>query len=344
MTIKNQPKAEQLAVGKWSAILHRAGLDERFFTKRQGPCPMCGGNTRFRFIDIDGTGRHYCNKCGPGDGFKLLMDLLGCDFRKAADWIRAELDSVVACAAPTSKQLPEKVELDDQELRSKYERLWHAAKPLAPGGAGYRYLTRRVPGFACGSWALREVQSLDYWELAKVEGVERMVKLGSYAALIAAVQGPSGELVNLWRSYLTELGEKAPVTTPKKAAGRFLGRGGAVRLFDVVDGVLGVAEGIETAVSAHALFGIPTWACLSDGGLKSFELPSGVRVRRLEIFQDNDAPDHKGRRAGNEAASALRDRIRSDHGIEVCIRSPAGTGYDFNDVWLNVASRRRRAA
>src|SRR5579864_4184849 len=58
--------------------------------------------------------------------------------------------------------------------------------------------------------------------------------------------------------------------------------------------VLGVAEGIETALAAQLLFGFPVWACLSAGQLTTFEPTIGTQ--RLVVCGDNDA-DGTGQRA-----------------------------------------------
>ncbi|WP_173981917.1 toprim domain-containing protein, partial [Magnetospirillum sp. SS-4] len=76
---------------------------------------------------------------------------------------------------------------------------------------------------------------------------------------------------------------------------------GSVRLAPIpADGHLGIAEGIETALSAWAIFGIPTWAALSAGGMRQWQWPEGLR--RVTIFAD--AGD-----AGQQAATTLADRL-----------------------------------
>ena len=86
------------------------------------------------------------------------------------------------------------------------------------------------------------------------------------------------------------------------------------------DGHLGIAEGIETALSAQAIFGVPTWAALSADGLRRWQWPAGVS--RVTIFAD--AGD-----AGMQAAATLADRLNVA-GIANAIVSPLH-GDDFND-------------
>jgi putative DNA primase/helicase len=43
---------------------------------------MCGGKDRFRFDDKEGHGTWICTHCGAGDGFSLLMKVMGIDFKK----------------------------------------------------------------------------------------------------------------------------------------------------------------------------------------------------------------------------------------------------------------------
>jgi putative DNA primase/helicase len=61
--------------------------------------------------------------------------------------------------------------------------------------------------------------------------------------------------------------------------------GSAVRLAPVgADGVLGVSEGVETAMSAAIIHGVPVWACICAGNMAEFEPPEAVR--KVIIFGD----------------------------------------------------------
>ncbi len=86
---------------------------------------------------------------------------------------------------------------------------------------------------------------------------------------------------------------------------------------------MGIAEGIETALAAMKLFGIPTWSALSTYGVETFEPPS--EVQRLIIFADNDVNG-----AGQRAAEALAGRLSSRIAVEIKI--PERPGTDWNDI------------
>lgn len=140
-----------------------------------------------------------------------------------------------------------------------------------------------------------------------------------WPGMVARVRNGAGlPTGGLHRTYLLDDGSgKAPVG--KKMLGPVAG--GSVRLWPVSeDGHLGIAEGIETALAAHAIFAIPTWAALSADGLRKWEWPSDTR--RVTIFAD--AGD-----AGKQAAAALADRL-DKAGVAITIVSPLH-GDDFND-------------
>lgn len=332
-------KAEEIAEGHWGFLLAAAGVDERSLRKSgKGPCPFCGGNTRCHAFDV-GAGRLYCHACNKVfNPFEIVMHLQGMGFREAADWVRDQMHAGDPSGwAPLSGVRGEQArpERTDDEVRRSLRRLLAASRPIRHDSPVQRYLAARVPGLLATPSVLSEHPRLDYWEYDAV--ARKSVKHGSFAAMLARVQGVEGEVVNVWRTYVDAHGAKAPVGCAKKAAGRFLGKGYAVRLAEPGK-ELGVSEGIETALSAQMLRGIPTWSTLSAVGMRGFELPPQFRhvVKTVVIFADNDAPDELGRRAGNEAAHALKERLRAQ-GFRSYVVMPAGTRYDFNDILKNKA-------
>jgi predicted P-loop ATPase len=140
-----------------------------------------------------------------------------------------------------------------------------------------------------------------------------------WPGMVARVRDGAGEPTGgIHRTFLLDDGSgKAPAG--KKMLGPVAG--GSVRLFAIGDdGHLGIAEGIETALAARAIFGIPTWAALSADGLRKWEWPPDIK--RVTIFAD--AGD-----AGQQAAAALAERLNLA-GIANMVVSPLH-GDDFND-------------
>jgi hypothetical protein len=137
-------------------------------------------------------------------------------------------------------------------------------------------------------------------------------------ALIAAVRDDSG-LVGIHRTFIgLRRNCRAPVAEGRSGLGRF-GRG-AVRLGGSAPR-LGLAEGIETALSATALFGVPCWATLGTERFRMASLPKDVE--ELLLFLDHDAGGRRAERLAREAFAYVRH-------IEVHV--PERQGDDWNDV------------
>jgi predicted P-loop ATPase len=143
-----------------------------------------------------------------------------------------------------------------------------------------------------------------------------------WPGLIAIPRLPNGERApGIHRTFLLEDGSaKAP--PGKKMLGGV--KDAVVRLFPMpAAGDIGIAEGIETALAAHTLFGKAVWAALSADGLARFRWPDGTR--RVTIFAD--AGD-----AGRQAAAGLSDRLNvADIPNEIVLPLH---GDDFNDDLL----------
>ena len=189
--------------------------------------------------------------------------------------------------------------------------------PLVAGDPVTLYLKGR--GFR-GVWPLPQVlrlhRGLPYWEGSR--------EVGTFPAMVAAVSAPDGRTVALHRTYLTRDGRKADVPTVKKltgAAGRLAGA--CIALHKPARGVLGIAEGIETALAAWCASSVPTVAAYCASNLAAWHWPSNVQ--RLVIFADADE-------AGREAADTLRARaLRA--GLRAEVLTPASEGTDWCDVW-----------
>ncbi|MXO71815.1 virulence protein [Altererythrobacter buctensis] len=190
-------------------------------------------------------------------------------------------------------------------------RLWQEARALAKSPAAV-YLKSR--GLAQLPSAIR------YLERTPL-GPKGSVKF--LPAMLAAVTTDTG-LVAVHRTFLDPARSAlARFERPRRALGS-LGIG-AVRLAPPSDERLGLAEGIETALSAMALFGIPCWATLGNERFGLVAIPESVR--ELHLFVDHDA----GGRVAIERA--LRAYARPDR--RILTRAPATPGLDWNDVLLS---------
>jgi putative DNA primase/helicase len=140
-----------------------------------------------------------------------------------------------------------------------------------------------------------------------------------WPGLVAIVRDAGGAPTGgIHRTFLLDDGsDKAP--PGKKMLDAVAG--GSVRLAPFPEGGrLGIAEGIETALSAQAIFGIPTWAALSADGVRRWEWPAGTT--HVTIFADAGE-------AGTQAVALLADRLNVASIPNTIVRPLHGD--DFND-------------
>ena len=139
-----------------------------------------------------------------------------------------------------------------------------------------------------------------------------------HPALLAAVRDDSG-VIAVHRTLLdAETAGHAAIDRPKRMLGRPLA--GAVRLGEPKS-VLGIAEGLETALSAAALLDIQVWAVLGNERFGKVSIPQ--TVRKLIVLPDRDA--------GGERAAALAQTQARD-GLAIETRWPPAGANDWNDV------------
>lgn len=299
-------KTTEAARGKWRGVLLHFGVDPKFLEDRHGPCPVCGGKDRFRFDDKDGNGSSFCSQCGAKSGMHLLMDLKGWTFPDAAREVDKILGVVQVEAAKAERTEAEKVNAIKNLLK-------HAVR-IQPGSPPWLYLERR-----CGDPSA-VIQDLRYHPGLRHGAENRTI----YPALVAIMRYADGAGASVHRTYLTPEGRKAAVDPVRKIMPGLPLEGSAVRLGPVAER-LGIAEGIETAICAGKLHGLPVWAGISANGILAWQPPEGVKS--VVIFGDNDA-NWVGLAAAYEKARALAAK-----GYEVDVKIPPEIGQDWADVW-----------
>lgn len=286
-------KLSDRAKGRWLDILTspQVGIDESLLDGRHHKCPACGGTDRFRFTRDD-RGGYFCGD-HRGDGFGLLQHVFGGDFAAAAKMVEDVIGK-----DDNWKPEPRK--------RTYAERLQSIAKP-APRS---RYLESRGLDMAPG---LRFAWRVDYHDGDMVR---------QFAAMLAPVTR-HGKFLTYHVTYLAE-GAKAPVDPVRKILPGPALTGASVALYPPAE-EMGIAEGIETAIAAKMLFGIPVWSALSTSLMKSWEPPE--IAKRVTVFADHDP-----NAAGQAAAWHLCHRLRMK-GIETDVRMPTMFG-DWNDFLI----------
>ncbi|MDE9567064.1 toprim domain-containing protein, partial [Xenorhabdus bovienii] len=98
---------------------------------------------------------------------------------------------------------------------------------------------------------------------------------------------------------------------------------------------LGIAEGIETALSCKQIYGVNTWSAMNAGHMAKFIAPMGVK--HLVVFADNDW-SATGEAAAYECA---RKNLVANNDLEKVSVRWADHG-DFNDLLQNGDQARER--
>lgn len=327
------PELRDAVKGQWGAIfddlapqLGEALANAPFHV----PCPVHGGSDGFRlFEDYNDTGGGVCNTCGSQrTGFSMLAWLKSCSFhdaaREVADWLRRE-GSLERVRTRRPAYVP-RPKLDPAVAFARMQSVWKQATALE-GTPAEKYLMNR------GIWkqnmppTLRAHPGLPY-----IHGKEKK-SYGTFPCLIAPIRDRQGLAMSIHRIYLTPEGLKAPVPDAKKmmsARGEI--RGAAIKLFRADEEVLGVAEGIETALAVHAISRMPVWSCVTAGLLERVDIPPSVR--HVVIWADLDRSER-----GLQAAETLADRLEKEgKTVEICLPPgpiPDGAkGVDWLDVML----------
>jgi hypothetical protein len=218
---------------------------------------------------------------------------------------------------PTTDYITAAPEPDEIARQQAAREIWRRAAPIGDDAAKL-YLwsrnldVRRVPP------TLRYASQLFYTGEKKI-----------YPALVGAVKNSDNHITAVQRIWVTSTLEtvngvspkntKAPLPTPKKTLG--LMGDGAVRLAPARR-ILGIAEGIESGLSAMQYWSLPVW--VSCGAWRMDRLWVPDIVEKIIIFGDNGEAGHE---AAHKAALAYHAR-----GLQCDIEFPPEEFADWNDV------------
>ena len=274
-------------------------------TEQRVPCPRCDRGPRDEALGINvETGAFHCFRCGWKGRAGREQSTPTTAVRRIDDPARAE------------------------RKRERLRRIWKESLSLTHADAApvCRYLQSRALGAVLCKppRVLRAHPNLEYWD-----DVGRR-SLGRFPAMVALYQGADESPITLHATFLRPDGAaKAAVPVPKKTLAvpsRGSTKGGAIRLYPPRDGFLGVAEGIESALSLHLIRAIPVWSARCADNLKHICLPANLG--RLEIGVDVDASGK-----GQQVAEALAERVRRRNpGTQCFLILPQVEGLgDLND-------------
>lgn len=304
-------KTAEAAKGRWSEIFEYYGLPPITGKNHyKGECPVCKARGKYRVDDRDGQGTWIC-VCGSGDGMKLLTLTQS----KSFSAICAEVDQLIGnnyqrINVPSNSSAARQ----RQRVISKFSKLLDLRGTSAAG-----YLLQR---------------GISRLPAEGIRFCDRQRHAGRvYQALYALATDDKAELCYLHQTLL-DGDRRADIDSAKRLKSlqedSYLdhARSVAIRMFPVST-TIGIAEGIETALSCYQVYGVNTWAVINSGFMKKFRVPAGVK--HLIIFADMDKHSATGHAAAFECAHA--NLLAKNDLVKVSIRWPDNG--DFNDMLMN---------
>lgn len=285
------------AEGKWELIYNHFGLKA---TPRQweSECPFCKKIKSFRISpETINYGGAICT-CGNYNGIQVLMEVTGKGFKEVCD----EIDGIIG-----NEFVPDKNKDTRDNKKQRAIDYFRSLKPIKGTGVE-TYLNHR----GIFKMPVRCIKA----------GVENIGGV-DYDVMVATATTDDGHPCYWHRTYIKN-GRKADIT-PNKKMEKITETSESIAIrTSYREEQLGVAEGIETAMKAEALYRVRTWPTMSSSFLKRFKCPPGVT--RLIIFADSD-PKGAGHAAAFECAH--KNLVCKNDVKEVIVRWPEKG--DFGD-------------
>lgn len=295
----------------WPETLQHLGIAPEFLRDKHGPCPACGGTDRYRFDNRNRRGDFFCNGCGAGSGFDLLMRVHGWNFSQTLKRV-----AEVAGLASDCNTLPP---LRTTAMPDVAPRI-----PLDADGLALWDSCARITGVARSYLETRGCRLPPHDGDLRYHGALPHPSGYIGPALVALVtDAVTDEPLTLHRTWIQADGNKADVDVPRLLLPGHKKKGGVIKLWpsESVHFGLGIGEGIETCLAASHAFS-PVWATVDAGNLG--QLPVLAGIESLLIFSDNDPA---GIKAANDAARRWKAA-----GCSVRVVMPPTKGADIADL------------
>lgn len=284
----------QFVRGREWEILNYYGFHES--GNKHQDCPICGKKKKFRLADYQGKPSWIC-VCGNGDMWSLLMAVNSLDFRTIANQIDKDFNNTNVYEKPK----PVKQVFDFNQFKKLKD------TPVIDylNSRGIKNYPRQCVKFSPIEW---------HNETAR-----------NASAMVSVATDDFMNIKQVHKTYLN--GSEKLKETGKKLFKLGEGENIAIRMFPS-DSCIGVAEGIETALSAGQIYSMPTWATMNTAFLKKFRAPLGVNT--LFVFADNDK---NGAGLASAFECAHRNILANNDVKRVIVRWPEVE--DFNDMLLS---------
>jgi len=288
------------AKGRWPEIYGHFGI--QIIPNKHQVCLMCDrkGSSGIRIHDKTGNGDWIC-VCGNGTGLSLLIESTGLPFAEIAK----QVDEIIGnkpdrILKPKLTGIPKKIEATSKQINGTWSEYYLKERGII-----------NLP-----TMSVHHCDSVPYFN-------EQGQKVGNYEAMVATVTDV--QTLEILQQHITYLDGSKKLYRKVRNITNVDYKVPVIRLMDA-EKTLGIAEGIETALSVYDKYDVRCWSTINSGFMKRFRAPKGVT--KLYIFADNDK-SATGHAAAFECARA---NLSAKNDVsDVVVMWPDDLG-DFNDL------------
>ncbi|MCF5455553.1 DUF7146 domain-containing protein, partial [Pseudomonas syringae] len=240
-------------------------------------CMQSHGMGAMQLLLEDGIGGGNMTKC-----MLAVFNMLNPDSRRP--YVRKETTPVVQPGA--------RISMDQKEVVQRKKRLDLIARDLVnlfhPSAAPARkYFAKRGIPLNENIQDVRFHPGLKYWVDGE-DGSDKKVLVGVFPTIVSAFRSKEGRVVNFHRIFITEDGDKAPVSEVKKICSplpKF--RGSSIAIATTEGRVLHVTEGVEQGWAIHLATGESVKAAYSCSSLPTLHVDK-AQFDKVVIWSDCD--------------------------------------------------------